>query len=185
MHVKRRGSQLQGAARDPSDVEQIVDQSRFQFDISLDHFQILAKRRRQRLVIRHRRDRHHHGGQRSSQLVAEGCEKVIFRAAPGLGLGASRTLGQQANALFFQFRGLDAVADRPLQHGGGHVQLAEKVTGAGFGRGQIDLSIVLAGQQNDRQPATVTARFSNQLHAVANAKTVVHQSHVVVLVDDA
>ncbi len=78
MHAHRFQAELELAFRDARDVEEIVDQPRFQFDVATDHFESPAhvgRIRSARFQLAHHRD---HGGKRVAQFVREQCEKLIF-----------------------------------------------------------------------------------------------------------
>ncbi len=80
-------AELHLAFADASQVEQVVNQPRFQLHIAADHLEGRQNRFRQIFVI----ERHQggeHRGEGSPQFVAEHREKAIFREVRTLGFGA-------------------------------------------------------------------------------------------------
>ena len=71
--------QLEFAANDPGDVEQIIDQARFDFDVAPDHLQLALDVGGNALILLQHRDRREDGRQRCPQFVAEDGEEIILR----------------------------------------------------------------------------------------------------------
>ena len=69
--------QLELAARNAGEVQEVVDQPRLQLDVPLDHGE-LAGERRQARIGGQPRDHRQHRGQRCPQLVAEGGEEAVL-----------------------------------------------------------------------------------------------------------
>ncbi len=109
-------AQVELAAGDAGEVEQVVDQPRLELDVAPDHVQRPAQRGGDALIPGEPGGEEQHGGQRRAQLVAEGGEEVILRLVGGLGLGARLALAiEQPGALLL---GLVAVGD--VEHGPQH-----------------------------------------------------------------
>ena len=77
--VHRVVMQFEFSVRDPGQVEQIVDEQRFELDVALEHFEIAAEIVAQVRLAPERRDRHEHRSERRAQLVREHGEELVFR----------------------------------------------------------------------------------------------------------
>ena len=102
--VDRLQIQYQCPAGDPRHVQEVVDQSRFELDVSLDHFQDRADARVQSTIalFQERRCGEQDGSQRGSQLVAEHREEAVLGPVGRLGLRAGYLFGgEQTFPLLF------------------------------------------------------------------------------------
>ena len=71
-------SELELAFGDASDVKQVVDESRFEFDIATDHFQRMPRRGRIRRARFQFADHGDDGREGIAQLMGQKCEELIF-----------------------------------------------------------------------------------------------------------
>ena len=81
MRVAPLEPQREFAARDRGQVEQVVDEPRFEQDIALDHGELFAGVGRESRVFAQEGGGDQHGRQRGAQLVRQRGEKFILRAA--------------------------------------------------------------------------------------------------------
>ena len=79
MHRRRLEAELQLPFRDAGDVEQVVDQARFQFDIAPDDRERLAHFRTVRSARFEFGDHRDDGRKRVAQLVREQGEELVLR----------------------------------------------------------------------------------------------------------
>ena len=59
-------------------IEQVIDQSSFEFDVAPNHTELRAKLRLDGLFLLQGRHTHEHRGQRRSQLMGESGQEVVF-----------------------------------------------------------------------------------------------------------
>ena len=90
MGVARFGAQAQLALRDTGEIEQVVDQARFEGDVAFHHSQVFARVSGQALVFAERAGHHQHGRERRAQLVGERGEKSVLRPASRFGAALGR-----------------------------------------------------------------------------------------------
>ena len=126
MDIAQLFAQRQLAFGDAGEVEQVVDEARFQRDVAPDHRQTAAHVFRQPLVFAQGVRGHQHRHQRSAQFVRERGEEVVLGARGHFGallLGAQRGLGGAA----LDADG-DGVGDRRevAEHGFGECMFGKK-----------------------------------------------------------
>ena len=88
MEADALAMQLEFAAGDAGEIEQVIDQARFQLDIAPDGFEIFGERFRDGGVLAQAGENGEHGRERRAQLVAERGEKKILRLVGLLGRSA-------------------------------------------------------------------------------------------------
>ena len=97
--------------------------------------------------------------------------------------GQRIVLGQAGQGVLDAFA-FHRVANRAVEQRRANLILDEVICRAGLHCLDVDLSAVQAGQQDDRGLAAPVDGLAHQLHAVALAKTVVHQANVVLVFTD-
>ena len=151
--------QLQLAARDAGEVEQVVDEPRLERDVAIDEVEIRAQIRRQPRVVAHGGDEREHRRERRAQLVRERREEVVLRAARRLGFLQPALLGDLRK---------DA-----LQRGGDELdevrRLRNEVAHAGAHRFQDARLIGKTGDENGREIAPFALQLPIEIEPVLRA----------------
>ena len=83
MDIAGFSAQAQLALCDTGEIEQIVNQARFEGDIAFHHSQVFARVNGETLVLREGAGHHQHRRQRRAQFVGKRSEKGVLRLAGG------------------------------------------------------------------------------------------------------
>ena len=92
MNIRSRKIQLELTMGDSRQIEKVINQTSFQFDIAPDHLNILGEMTRQVGTVFQQRRRKQDGAQRRPQFVAEHGEELVLGAIRLLRVGPRASL---------------------------------------------------------------------------------------------